>query len=250
MTNHGFFFATCGLAALTVGCRPTAESRPPVVEVRYAATPVVVDGRLDDSVWGGAPTYALGGMVDGGRRTRLQEGGSARFAWDDKYFYVALESTDSDVVTESDANGLDQFRLGDVGEAFLKPEGSPWDWELHVTPRGNQTSYFFPSSGRRLPGCKLSVHRLTVGARIDGTLNDAWDRDRGWTAEMAIPRAMLTEHGNRFGPGSRWRLLVGRYNFSITLDNTELSSMPEISQVNFHLTREYATLRFTPTDPP
>ncbi len=242
--------ALCALALLVCGCPPAGGSPPPAVEARYAATPVVVDGRFNDAVWTEAPAYPLAGMVVGGRRARLQEIGSARFAWDDKFFYVALEFADADVVAEGDANGLDQIRLGDVGEVFLKPEGKSYYWELHVTPRGNQTSYFFPSGGRRLPGCKLAIHRLTVAARVEGTLNQPEDRDRGWTAELAVPRTMLAEHGDRFGPGSRWSILVGRYNFSVTLDNTELSTMPPISQVNFHLTGEFATLRFAPPPSP
>jgi len=245
-THHGLLLAILGLATLATGCHPMAKLPPPVVDAQYTTTPIVVDGRLDDPVWANAPTYPLNAMVLDGKRACLHEGGRARFAWDDKFFYAALQFEDSDVVAEGNTNGQEHIRLGDVGEVFLKPEGSPWYWEMHVTPRGNQTSYFMPSGGRRLPSCKQTVHRLTVAAQVNGTLNDPRDRDHGWTAEMAVPLAILAEHGEQFGPDTRWRVFVGRYNFSVNLDSTELSSMPEVSQVNFHLTKEYAKLRLLP----
>jgi len=236
---------SCG-AALVGECRAEPERRPPTVEAQRVAEPVVVDGRLEERVWAEARAFPLAAMMADGRRLPLHEKGTARFAWDDRFFYIALDFTDTDVVAEGEANGLDQIRLGDVGEVFLKPADRPWYFELHVTPRGCQTSYFFPSSGRRLPGCKLTVHRLTAAAQVEGTLNDPRDRDRGWTAEMAVPLEMLAERGCRFGPETAWKVLVGRYNFSVALDSTELSTMPEISQVNFHLTGEFATLRLAP----
>ncbi|MDB6128758.1 MAG: hypothetical protein JWM35_2654, partial [Verrucomicrobia bacterium] len=227
------------------------DAKPAGISAVHTDRPVVVDGRLDDPVWTTAPAYALSAVPGtGGARPPLQEGGAVRFAWDDRYLYIALEFTDSDVVAEGSADGLYQYRLGDVGEIFLKPSGATHYWEFYVTPKGRQTTFYYPSRGRLLlPSSLLATNDLVVAAQVQGTLNDYRDRDRGWTAEMAVPIAMLTAQGDIVGPGSRWTVQAGRYNYSAYLPAMELSSMPALSQGNFHLVEEFAPLRFDPAPP-
>ena len=78
-----------------------------------------------------------------------------------------------------------------------------------------------------------------------GTLNNWQDRDRCWTAEMAMSIKDLTARGERFGPDGDWRILVARYNYSYHLakKGPELSSSPRLSTANYHLLDEYAVLK-------
>jgi len=77
---------------------------------------------------------------------------------------------------------------------------------------------------------------------VKGTLNDWKDKDKGWTAEMAVPIADLTRFGDVFGGESKWRILISRYNYSRYLSNVELTSLPCLSKTDFHLIEEYAVL--------
>ncbi|MGI5869370.1 MAG: carbohydrate-binding family 9-like protein [Kiritimatiellia bacterium] len=218
----------------------------PEVQAVYAPDDLIVDGRLDKPVWKRAPAYPLSLPADRWEAGEvLQEAGRVQFAWNERYFYLAVSFDDSDVVAEGKADGEHHYNLGDLAELFLWPENHSWYWELYVTPHGRQSSFFFPSPARILPSCFKNHLHLFVAAQVQGTLNDWSDRDQGWTAEMAVPVSALTERGEAWGPGSAWRVLVGRYNYSVHLPKLELSAMPSLSKTNYHLRDEYARLMFT-----
>jgi hypothetical protein len=205
---------------------------------------MTIDGKLDEPVWRQAEVYALRAAPDALAESGTPEPGWARFAWNAEYLFVAFEFKDSDVVAEGQADQLHHYTLGDVAEVFLKPVEQTWYWELHATPAAKQTTLFVPGRGRvGLPGNLLPRSSLRVAAHVDGTLNDWKDRDRGWTAEIAVPIAELTARGERFEPSARWTVLVARYNFSRYVSSPELSAAPRLSKTDFHTLGEYATLR-------
>jgi hypothetical protein len=227
------------------GCHARA-----VMEASYTGTSVTIDGKLDEEVWKRAKVYPLQMSRDKiAQGLEFQEPGYVRLAWDSNFLYIGLELTDSDIVAEGTADNLQHYNLGDVGEVFLKPVDETWYWELYVTPAGRNSTFWFPGRGRLgLPSCFEAHHfNLKVAAQCDGTLNDWHDRDREWTAEMAVPLSELTARGEKFGPGSRWRILVARYNYTRYSKYTgpELSMVPQLSQTNYHLVDEYADLIFS-----
>lgn len=238
--------AGSGLTILTAVAGMAATTPPlPVMQAVYTAQPVKIDGILDDAVWKKAPAYRM--ALDTNATNAVTEGGEVRVAWDTNYLYVAVRFTDSDIVAEGKEDQLHHYSLGDLAEVFLKPDNETWYWELYATPAGKKTSFFFPGRGRLgVPSGFTYTCGLTVAAQCDGTLNNWEDRDREWTAEMAMPIKDLTSHGERFEPGARWRILVARYNYSRYLPNKELSMTPALSRTNYHLTEEYAVLEIMP----
>jgi hypothetical protein len=242
------------LQVLCAGCRTVpldSAPPPPILMGVYAEAPVVVDGRLDEPLWQRAPAYALArSAADCRNGTTPTEPGTVRLAWNAEYLYAAFEFTDSDVIEEGDADQLQQQKTGDVGELFLKPPNETWYWEFHVTPRGRKSAFFFPGKGRwGLPSGFDYQSGLMAAAMVDGTLNNWQDRDRGWTAELAIPVRELTARGERFGPDSEWRVLAARYNYSRYLPEKELSSAPGLPRTGFHDLEHYARLRLLPPAP-
>lgn len=260
--KHRALNQTCTWAALvilTAACgpvtlaEPQAASTPPAyehaIEALYTDTPVNIDGKLDDAVWSKAVAQPMALAMDrAGGGAKVEEGGEVRLAWDETYLYVAVHFTDSDVVAEGDADQLPHFQLGDLCELFLWPAKQTWYWELYATPRGKKTSYWFPGPGRfGLPGNFEAKTGLIVAAMVDGTVNQWQDRDTGWSAEMAVPIHDLTVGNQPFGPGSDWRILIARYNYTRyrTQRGPELTMTPPLPATNFHLIREYARLRLT-----
>ncbi len=211
-----------------------------------AGKAVRIDGRLEDAVWQQAQVYPLSLSLDAlANGQRLQEPGTMRLAWDEKALYLGVDFTDSDVVAEGTRDGQPHYTMGDLAEFFIWPEDQTWYWELYVTPKGHQTTYFFPGGGRLgLPSHFQQGFRLKTAAQVDGTLNDWTDRDHGWTAEMAVPVKDLTARGETWGPGSRWRILVSRYNYSRYLWTKELSMCPALPATNYHLRKHYGRLVF------
>ena len=212
---------------------------------RYAESPVVVDGVLDEAVWADAAVYEMRKAVAHEKLGKLQEGGEIRVAWDDDNFYLAASFDDSDIVARGEADELHHYQFGDVCELFLKPEADTWYWELYATPLRRKTTFWFAGRGRRVRpiGHEGGESGLSVGARCKGSVNDWRDRDKGWTAEMAVPVKDLRAHGSEFGVGTVWRILVARYNYSRYLYNVELSMSPQMRGADFHNIKEYGVLR-------
>jgi len=233
-------------AAVSVNTKSVSDG--PVMNASYTASPVTVDGDLSDPIWQTAVAYPLSlGKDRAADGTTIEEPGEVRFAWDDQNVYVAITYTDSDVVAEGTEDEKHHYNMGDVAELFLKPGGNSCYWEMYVTPRGNKSTLFFPGRGRfGLPGAIEYSSDLQVGAQVQGTLNNWQDTDKGWTGEMAIPVKDLVAYGDTFGPGSDWRVLVARYNYSkgLKLIGPELTMTPQLPQTFFHLTDSHGKLNF------
>jgi len=219
-----------------------------VMKAKYASSPINVDGKLDEEVWGKTETYFMNLSVDSIKSNQLpQEPGEIHLAWDESFFYVGIVFYDSDIVAEGDKDQLNHFQLGDLCELFLKPADKMWYWELYVTPRGNKSHYWFPGRGRLgLKSNRDCECGLKVATKCRGTLNNWKDLDQYWTAEMAMPISDLTTRGESFTSGSDWRILVSRYNYSKDLTESigpELSMVPQLSRSAFHMFEEYAELK-------
>jgi len=171
----------------------------------------------------------------------LAESGEVRLVWDDKYFYAGIKFYDSDIIAKGKEDQMHHYKLGDLVELFLKPEDQTWYWELYATPGNKKTSFRLPERGN----LTLRSCGLRVAAHCKGTLNNSRNRDRYWTAEMAMPIKDLINPDQEFAPGSNWRILVARYNYTRHLSVPELSMVPQISKTNYHLHEEYGVLELT-----
>ena len=242
-------------AGLAGGCASAGGGQigrgPAEANAVYTDTPPVMDGRLDDAAWRQAPVYHLAipmNRTSGGKA--IAEQGEVRFLWDERDLYVCVAFTDADIVSFSDKDQLLHLLKGDLFELFLKPENAPdetWFWELYATPNGRKTAYFYPGKGwAGVDECyTYDCGVIQVAADVKGTLNEWRDRDQRWTAVIKVPVAELRKRGERFGPGSKWRFLVARYNYGRYLPELELSSFPPLSRADWQLVNEYGILNFS-----
>ena len=212
-----------------------------------ALAPLPVDGALKAESWRLAPRSPRFVDLITGRPTIHDT--RAAVLWDDTYLYVgfwveepfveaALTERDANIWSENDVEvfvaGADAYyefeinALGTIYEAlFIWDEGyersgfagpaefsrsapgaKPWNGVGFTThPRGPRLGLFQWD----LPGLKAA-------AAVDGTINDNADRDRGWTAEIALPWAGMTAlaqgDGRALPPrdGDIWRMDFSRFN--------------------------------------
>ena len=152
------------------------------VPIRRAATPPVLDGRLDDVVWKEATPldrFVQYEPVDGVLPPQQSVG---RVAYDDEFLYVAFRAY------EPDRNNI---------RATMHPRerGGELDDKVAVaidTYNDNRRAYVFRVSpvGLQFDGVK------TEGQQTDDTPDLVWHSaaridDEGWVAELAIPFASL-----------------------------------------------------------
>jgi hypothetical protein len=228
------------------------QTGPREVIVHRAPTPIQLDGRVDKAVWQGVTPV----IFDVPREFQklgqsMEERGSARLLWDDRFLYIAIEFTDSDLVALGKEDDEEHHSLGDVAEIFLKPAEQPWYWEFHVTPGQHASTYWHVGRGRfsLREDRHVRPRFFDFGVQLQGTLNNWRDRDKGWTAEVAIPFDKLDRDHERSSPRENWTILLARYNYTryrTQATGPELSSWPCLSRASFHLVDEYAQLRLVP----
>jgi hypothetical protein len=243
--------------AFTAGCGTLEcckKSEPQVIKAVYTAKPIKLDGTLNNPAWKKAPAYklALAGKVydklpEAMKKsvgTKLREAGEYKLLWDNNYLYVGVNFTDSDLHAYGKEDEMHHYTQGDVAEVFIKPENDSYYWELYATPAGKKTAFFIPGRGALMSVIlPLEPIKIKVAAKTQGTLNNWKDKDKGWTAVMAIPRKGLEKYGAKFGPGTKWRIFLARYNYSRYLPVKELASVPKQAETpNYHLTEEYGKL--------
>jgi hypothetical protein len=170
--------------------------------------------------------------------------------WDDENLYVAfwvdepnvqarLKERDSLVWTENDVEifigGEDCYyefqinALGTIYEVFyigrdVLKKGSRFDipeFDLYtrrvdiIGGFQDATRYGKNPRGPRWAFMDWDLPGLRAAVRVDGTLNDASDVDKGWTAEIAFPwRGMKQLAGSRPVPprdGDVWRMDFSRF---------------------------------------
>jgi Carbohydrate family 9 binding domain-like len=245
--------ASCVLLLVGLAVWPTAQEKKDedvpvqrVVECRWAPRAISIDGRLKKS-WEGA--QEIKDFVVFWQKRKAKTATTARLLWDNRHLYFLAEMEDSDLyATVKEKNG--QTWYDDVFELFFKPvaegKGSLHYYEFQVNALNTQLELFMPSRGsggyqRFAPDTNLGMESVV---RLDGTLNNWKDKDKGWTVEGRIPWTAFAATGGRPEPGTRWRFALCRYDYSAAFDQPELSSTAPLPVANFHQYENYGELLF------
>src|SRR5262249_1608704 len=130
---------------------------------------------------------------------------------------------------------------------YLKPAADKSGYyEFRADAAGTLRPMFYPQRGdKRFE--KDDRFRAEIKVRLDGTLNQSKDRDRGWTVEGRIPWRDLSRTGGRPEPGETWTFAIIRVD-AATGHPAELSASVPLSKPDAHRHEEYATLRFVGPD--
>jgi hypothetical protein len=216
------------VAIVFPGSNPALPSSdlPKRYVANVTATPLKVDGRLDDPGWTRAPWTDLFVDIEGDAKPQPRFETRVKMLWDDTYFYVGAELREPHVWATLTQHDSVIFRDPDF-EVFIDPNGDTLEYyEFEINARGTYWDLFLPKpykdggkadNGWEIPGLKSAVW-------VDGTLNDPRDMDRGWTVELAFPWSVLGEHAHRPAPprgGDEWRVNFSRVEWPIdTSDGT------------------------------
>jgi len=224
------------------GRHPGARAVLGVFSVRRVPTRVdvhraspTIDGRLVAREWPGEGT-ALVDSVDGEpvavRASRVW------FAWDDRALYVAGRFDDPDVWSEMSTHDEPLWKQ-EVFEVFVAgpktPDGArsgPYV-ELQVSPAGIAFDASFDDQREGSPAWNGAWNRA---ASVHGTINDASDRDEGWSAELAIPWSELcakTDLVCPARPGLTLRLNAFRFE-RVERKRAQASALSPTLATDFH----------------
>jgi len=226
--------------------------RPGTLAAGYLNRPLITGGRAADPAWASAPrTPRFVDMLTG---TPAPLDTTAAVLWDDQALHIAfwaaephlvatLTSRDDLLFFENDLeifiDGGDSYyelefnALGTIYEVFFvwrdaHRKASHWDqprFDVH-SPRVHSfggdydrgSKAFWTGNhprGTRWAYLDYDMPGVTVKVAVDGSVNDPADLDRGWTAEISIPWASLTDlaNGRSLPPqdGDVWGIFLGRF---------------------------------------
>jgi hypothetical protein len=182
---------------------------------RKAAAPILVDGRLAEPAWQQASWTAAFIDIEGLHKPIPRFLTRAKMLWDDEYFYIAAGMEEPHLWATLTQRDSVIFHDNDF-EVFIDPNGDTLEYyEFEINALNTGWDLFLPKPYRH--GGKARNEWDIVGTktavRLDGTLNDPRDVDRGWTVEIAFPWKSLAEYAHKPAPprpGDEWRVNFSR----------------------------------------
>jgi Carbohydrate-binding family 9 len=239
MNTTPVFFVALGLS---LAFAPVAGqfASAPVYEVFRTATPIKVDGKLDDAVWAKAlpfPDFRLN--LDGSRAPYKTE---ARALYDDTFLYLSFRSRDDNIwatLRKRDQHLWDE----EVVEVFLQADPHQANYiELEVNPLGTMLDIYLLDIRKPLPYESWNSEKLKWGVQVFGTV-DGKNGDREWTCEIAVPlEDVVTTKNLSPKAGDRWRMNLYRVE---QLPKPALLAWSPTYKDDFHLPAKFGELVFT-----
>lgn len=191
--------ATMLASSLVLEAQPV---RLPVYGARHTATPVQIDGVLDDAAWVFSPRVGEMRLIHAPDRRPVYPT-EAAVTWDDTFLYVAFACTDP-APWARHTNRDDRLWEEEVVEVFLDPDGDGRHYaEFEVSPTNVVVDLMIPAPKEGGPDTRAwNAEGLQTAVKTHAT---------GWVAEIAIPWRALAAAGVSTAPaaGAEWR--VGLY---------------------------------------
>ena len=235
------------MLVLTVGCVAQGPAGTPGVAAsglpkhyvcRRAATPLVIDGRLDDPAWTSAPWTDPFADIEGSAKPKPRYETRAKLLWDDEYLYIGARLEEPHVWATLTEHDQIVFHDNDF-ELFIDPDGDRREYyEIEINALNTIFDLFlvrtYRDGGPALHGWDCKGMKSAVF--VDGTLNDPSETDRGWSVEFALPWKSLAEAAHRPAPphnGDNWRMNFSRVEWQIRIVNGRYEKVPNTPENNW-----------------
>jgi hypothetical protein len=243
---------------LVAGMMAHAQPPPNRYNCRRAASAIRIDGRLDDAAWKRAPWTSAFVDIQGGAQPRPRFRTRAKMLWDDEYFYVAAELEEPHVWATLLEHDSVIFHDNDF-EVFLNPSGDGrnyFEFEMNALNTGWDLFLNKPYREGGKADNSWEIPGLRTAVAIQGTLNDATDRDRGWTLEIAFPWAAFASRApvSRPNQGESWRVNFSRVEWQIETGDKQYRKVPGRPEdnwvwspqglINMHVPDRWGYVRF------
>jgi hypothetical protein len=233
----------CLLAPFIVG-QDSSNTRRDLEISRYVVKrtlgPINVDGVLNEPSWNASASTGPFRLNDGSGYPRSKV--EAKILWDETNLYVAFLCEDTDIYATLKKRDQHLWEE-EVVEIFIDPDGDQRDYiELEINPLGTFLDLFVLT-----PLVPIPYESYNIPARwavkVDGTVNNSSDKDRGWTAEFSMPlREAVTAPNIPPKEGDKWRLNLYRIEQRPFAENTAWS--PTLAP-SYHTPARFGEISFS-----
>ena len=228
-------------------------SPPPLrYDCAYTATPIVVDGKLDDAAWQAARWTTDFVDIQGGAMPKPRFRTRAKMLWDAKYLYIAAELEEPDVHATLTEHDSVIFHDNDF-ELFIKPlPDTESYYEYEINALNTDWDLFlnkpYGLGGKADNSWEMESHRSAVA--VQGSLNKRDDTDRGWTVEIAVPLASFQSRQQVPAPadGTTWRINFSRVEWKVGQPREDNWVWSPQGVINMHVPEQWGFLYFRKPD--
>ena len=243
------------LAMLLVAVATHAQDVPSYSCAR-TGTPPVIDGDGSEAVWAAAQRLELVDVEDLTGQRQFSRTTAVKMLWDDDNIYFLFDLIDEDVWSTF-RNRDDLVWQQEVVEIYLDPDGDGLNYaEIEINPLNTVFDLLLSRPwGDGGTGFPEWSPEFSSAVRVDGTVNNPDDVDRGWTVEVALPwEALATDirdvmNGQSLPPqvGDQWRMNL--YRFERPREGTEEtgaqpSAWGPVGVNDFHRPDRFGRLNF------
>lgn len=192
------------------------ESMRRTYRCRHVGRPIDVLGDRSDPGWDALPWSEPFVDITGAGDLAPRFATRVRLGRDDDYLYIQAELEEPHVWATIETDNEVMF-MDNNFEVFIDPDRDGCNYyELEINALGSLWELSLPrpyaDGGVPVSGCNIDGLKRRI--RIDGTLNDPADEDRGWVVEVGIPWSGLARYHASGGcppiAGDRWRMNFSR----------------------------------------
>ena len=207
-----------------VSCAQSTNNIPRSYIAYKTSEAINIDGEATESSWNKAEWSTTFIDIEGVKEPTYKT--QVKMMWDETYFYILARMEEPHVwadITERDAI---IFHNNDF-EVFIDPDGDTFNYyELEVNALNTIWDLLITKPYREIGYAALNDWTLTglkSAVKVDGTLNNPNDTDKGWTLELAIPwKAYKTSYFEKNIPENKhWRVNFSRVNWDFQLEDGE-----------------------------
>ncbi|MDJ1495353.1 carbohydrate-binding family 9-like protein [Cytophagaceae bacterium DM2B3-1] len=196
---------------------------PKQYQAIYTARKPVIDGDINDPAWQSVSWTEQFTDIEGDKRPKPVWTTRVKMVWSDSALFIAAELDEPHVWATLKQHDEIVYYDNDF-EVFIDPDQDTHHYfEIEVNAINTIFDLLLPKPYRNGGDAMISWHvdKLRSAVKVNGTLNNPADIDKGWTVEMAIPFWALTIGNNRTVPehGTLWRINFSRVEWDTDIQN-------------------------------
>jgi hypothetical protein len=238
-------------------------TEPKSYVVNYVKAAPVIDGDLGDAAWQQAQWTDDFCDIEGDLKPNPPLKTRVKMLWDDSCLYIAGQISDPNVWAYLRQHDEIVFRDNDF-EVFINPNNNTHQYfELEFNALNTVFDLFLNKPYRNGGSAMINwdAEGLRSAVKVQGTLNNPSNTDKGWTIEIAIPFKAISIGNNVQvpGDGALWRINFSRVEWDtkatdskyIKLKDNSGRDLPEHNWVwspqgvvNMHYPERWGYLQF------
>ncbi|SMO58391.1 carbohydrate-binding family 9-like protein [Fodinibius sediminis] len=222
---------------------PALAQQGPEYTIYRTATPINIDGQLEEPAWTAAPD--VGPFVFPWYEEGKREQTVAKLLWDDRNLYVVFICEDAHIWAEHTLRDS-QVYLDDAVEVFTapNPDRPRAYFNIEMNVLGAFLDNYQPEGTQDREN--WNARNIDIKTTIAGSLNNDRDKDQYWILEAAIPFENFSHVARQTPPrdGSVWHLNLNRLGGNTNPQFSQWSAS-QMGKPDFHVPEDFGRVIFS-----